>query len=123
MVHQITGLCPWLWWKFDSSVSEPGIFLSQLPYNERPQIQPRLEHPPSRCFQRANLLKVPPSIDAPDLDLTTDDQAEQQTLCCARIGQRTLGLHPAAKLPIEPLDGIGGTKRFPLAFRKTVEGQ
>jgi hypothetical protein len=46
------SLCPWLWWKFDSSVSEPGIFLSQLPYNERPQIQPRLEHPPSRCFQR-----------------------------------------------------------------------
>ena len=50
--NPIISLCPWLWWKFDSSVSEPGIFLSQLPYNERPQIQPRLEHPPSRCFQR-----------------------------------------------------------------------
>ena len=52
VVERRLSLCPWLWWKFDSSVSEPGIFLSQLPYNERPQIQPRLEHPPSRCFQR-----------------------------------------------------------------------
>ena len=26
---------PLLWWEIDSSVSEPEIFLPQLPYNER----------------------------------------------------------------------------------------
>src|SRR6266496_5834174 len=51
MLHAY-GLCPWLWWKFDSSVSEHGIFLSQLPYNERSQISQGLSIPPSRCFQR-----------------------------------------------------------------------
>ena len=34
---QLLRLCPWLWWKIDSSVSESQIFLSQLPYNERSQ--------------------------------------------------------------------------------------
>jgi hypothetical protein len=67
------------------------------------------------------LLKIPPFIDTPHLDLTTDDQAEQQTLCCARVGQRTLGPDPEAKLPIEPLDGIGGAKRFPVALGKAVK--
>jgi hypothetical protein len=51
-VRLFQGLCPWLWWKFDSSVSEPEIFLSQLPYNERSQISQGLSIPPSRGFQR-----------------------------------------------------------------------
>jgi hypothetical protein len=37
--------------------------------------------------------------------------------------QRALRLHSSAKLSIEPLNGIGGAKRFPLAVRKTVERQ
>ena len=53
ILHDPRGcLCPWLWWKFDSSVSEPEIFLSQLPYNERSQISQGLSIPPSRGFQR-----------------------------------------------------------------------
>jgi hypothetical protein len=28
------ALCPWLWWKFDSSVSMSKIFQSQLAYND-----------------------------------------------------------------------------------------
>jgi hypothetical protein len=83
-----------LWWKIDSSVSEPENFLPQLPYNERSQINQGLTIPLSRGFQRGKVLKLLPSVDAPHLNLTADDQAEQQTLCGARVGQRTLGHRP-----------------------------
>ena len=50
-------LCPWLWWKFDSSVSEPGIFLSQLPYNERSQISQGLSIPLHAAFNGETCLR------------------------------------------------------------------
>jgi hypothetical protein len=46
------SLCPRLWWKIDSPVSQSGIFLSQLSYNERSPISQGLSTLPSRGFQR-----------------------------------------------------------------------
>src|SRR5215471_9360115 len=57
------------------------------------------------------------------MDLTADDQPEQQELGCRRTRQRTLGLHSATKLPVKPFNGVGSAKGFPLAVGKTVECQ
>src|SRR5262249_46927317 len=57
------------------------------------------------------------------MNLTTDDQPKQQKLSGLGTRQRALSLHSSAKLPVEPLNRIGGAKRFPLAVGKTVECQ
>src|SRR5262249_40734667 len=57
------------------------------------------------------------------MNLTTDDQPKQQKLSGLGTRQRALSLPSSAKLPVEPLNRIGGAKRFPLAVGKTVECQ
>lgn len=57
------------------------------------------------------------------MDLTTDQKPKQQTLGCLRVGKRALGLHASTKLPVKPLNDVGGAKRFPLTLGKTVKGE
>src|SRR5918996_256812 len=77
--------------------------------------------PVSSCFWRTKFFEIFPAVDPSELDLTTDQQPKQQQLSGARIGQRALSFHAPSKLHVEPLNGIGATKRFPLSFRKTIK--
>lgn len=84
------------------------------------------EYPCSGGLRRAlngDPIHVLPAIETPHPDLPGGEQAEEEHLRGLGVGERALGLDPPAELPVEPLGGIGGPERLPLALGEPVEGQ
>jgi len=61
--------------------------------------------------------------EAPQRDLAAAQESEEQEQNCLFIGERGLGFGPSAKLLVDPLQRIGGTRRLPLRKRESDEGK
>ena len=55
-----------------------------------------------------------PAIDLAHLDLAGGEQRPEQHGHGLCAGQHGLGLDPAPELPVQPFDGVGRARRFPL---------
>src|SRR3989454_12275855 len=61
------------------------------------------------------LVDLPKAFDPPQTDLTAGQQPEQQPQRRRFTRLRALRFHPAAEFQLQPLDGVGGAQREPLA--------
>src|SRR3990172_2919515 len=70
-----------------------------------------------------NLIQLLPAANPLHLDMSIEQQPKEQQFRRLGIGKRALRLNPSAKLSIQAFNNVSGTKRLPLALRKTIEGQ
>ena len=64
-----------------------------------------------------------PSIDASHDDLTGGEQGPEQHGGGLGGGQHGLGFDPTLELLVEPFDGVGGARAFPLAGRQSGKAE